>query len=85
MANVGFVGLGVMGSEMVLRLLEKGHRVTGYNRTRAKCGAVDQKGHEMGGIAAACCFRCGRDSLHGDEFGGAWRRSSTARRGYSLG
>ena len=36
MASLGFVGLGVMGSEMVLRLLEKGHTVTGYNRTRSK-------------------------------------------------
>jgi 3-hydroxyisobutyrate dehydrogenase-like beta-hydroxyacid dehydrogenase len=36
MANLGFVGLGVMGSEMVLRLLEKGHTVTGYNRTKTK-------------------------------------------------
>jgi 3-hydroxyisobutyrate dehydrogenase-like beta-hydroxyacid dehydrogenase len=36
MANLGFVGLGVMGSEMVLRLLKKGHTVTGYNRTKAK-------------------------------------------------
>ncbi|HXM92877.1 MAG TPA: NAD(P)-dependent oxidoreductase [Candidatus Dormibacteraeota bacterium] len=40
MANVGFVGLGVMGSEMVLRLLEKGHTVTGYNRTRAKAARL---------------------------------------------
>jgi 3-hydroxyisobutyrate dehydrogenase-like beta-hydroxyacid dehydrogenase len=36
MANLGFVGLGVMGSEMVNRLLSKGHSVTGYNRTRSK-------------------------------------------------
>jgi 3-hydroxyisobutyrate dehydrogenase-like beta-hydroxyacid dehydrogenase len=36
MANLGFVGLGVMGSRMVKRLLEKGHTVTGYNRTRSK-------------------------------------------------
>src|SRR6266851_5389220 len=36
MANLGFVGLGVMGSEMVNRLLGKGHSVTGYNRTRSK-------------------------------------------------
>ena len=36
MANVGFVGLGVMGSRMVKRLLEAGHTVTGYNRTKAK-------------------------------------------------
>jgi 3-hydroxyisobutyrate dehydrogenase-like beta-hydroxyacid dehydrogenase len=44
MANVGFVGLGVMGSEMVLRLLEKGHPVTGYNRTRAKAERLIQRG-----------------------------------------
>lgn len=44
MANVGFVGLGVMGSEMVLRFLEKGHTVTGYNRTRAKAERLLAKG-----------------------------------------
>jgi len=36
MANLGFVGLGVMGSRMVQRLLAAGHAVTGYNRTKAK-------------------------------------------------
>jgi 3-hydroxyisobutyrate dehydrogenase-like beta-hydroxyacid dehydrogenase len=36
MANVAFVGLGVMGSRMAHRLLAAGHAVTGYNRTRAK-------------------------------------------------
>ena len=36
MANLGFIGLGVMGGQMVRRLLDKGHTVTGYNRTRAK-------------------------------------------------
>jgi len=36
MANLGFVGLGVMGSRMVKRLLDTGHSVTGYNRTKSK-------------------------------------------------
>ena len=36
MANVGFIGLGVMGSRMVSRLMAAGHTVTGYNRTKAK-------------------------------------------------
>jgi len=36
MANLGFVGLGVMGSRMVHRLLASGHTVVGYNRTKAK-------------------------------------------------
>ena len=36
MANLGFVGLGVMGGRMVKRLLDAGHSVTGYNRTKSK-------------------------------------------------
>jgi 3-hydroxyisobutyrate dehydrogenase-like beta-hydroxyacid dehydrogenase len=36
MANLGFVGLGAMGSRMVKRLLDAGHAVTGYNRTKSK-------------------------------------------------
>jgi 3-hydroxyisobutyrate dehydrogenase-like beta-hydroxyacid dehydrogenase len=44
MANLGFVGLGVMGSEMVNRLLGKGHSVTGYNRTRSKAEWLIKKG-----------------------------------------
>jgi len=36
MASLGFVGLGVMGSRMVKRLLDAGHSVTGYNRTKSK-------------------------------------------------
>jgi 3-hydroxyisobutyrate dehydrogenase-like beta-hydroxyacid dehydrogenase len=44
MAKLGFVGLGVMGSEMVLRLLGKGHTVTGYNRTRSKSERLVHKG-----------------------------------------
>jgi 3-hydroxyisobutyrate dehydrogenase-like beta-hydroxyacid dehydrogenase len=43
-AKLGFVGLGVMGSEMVLRLLEKGHTVTGYNRTRGKAQRLIERG-----------------------------------------
>jgi len=44
MARLGFVGLGVMGSQMVARLLEKGHTVTGYNRTRTKARWLIDKG-----------------------------------------
>jgi len=36
MANLGFVGLGVMGGRMAKRLIDAGHSVTGYNRTKAK-------------------------------------------------
>jgi 3-hydroxyisobutyrate dehydrogenase-like beta-hydroxyacid dehydrogenase len=44
MANLGFVGLGVMGGEMVNRLLGKGHTVTGYNRTGTKAEWLVKKG-----------------------------------------
>ncbi len=36
MANLGFIGLGAMGGRMVKRLLDAGHTVTGYNRTKSK-------------------------------------------------
>lgn len=36
MAKLGYVGLGVMGSRVVKRLLDAGHDVTGYNRTKSK-------------------------------------------------
>ena len=36
MANLGYIGLGAMGSRVVKRLLDAGHTVTGYNRTRSK-------------------------------------------------
>ena len=39
MANVAFLGLGVMGSPMAGHLARKGHTVTVYNRTRAKADA----------------------------------------------
>jgi len=42
--NLGFVGLGVMGGNMVRRLLERGHTVTGYNRTRAKAQKLIELG-----------------------------------------
>jgi 3-hydroxyisobutyrate dehydrogenase-like beta-hydroxyacid dehydrogenase len=48
MANLGFIGLGVMGSEMVKRLLGKGHSVTGFNRTRSKAEWLVQNGMKWG-------------------------------------
>jgi 3-hydroxyisobutyrate dehydrogenase-like beta-hydroxyacid dehydrogenase len=44
MANLGFIGLGVMGGNMVARLLERGHAVTGYNRTRSKAQWLVDRG-----------------------------------------
>jgi 3-hydroxyisobutyrate dehydrogenase-like beta-hydroxyacid dehydrogenase len=44
MAKLGFIGLGVMGGQMVSRLLDKGYSVLGYNRTRAKAQWLIDKG-----------------------------------------
>jgi len=44
MANLGYVGLGAMGSGMVKRLLEAGHTVTGYNRTKSKADPLIEMG-----------------------------------------
>ncbi len=44
MAKLGFIGLGVMGGNMVSRLLERGHLVTGYNRTRSKAQWLIDRG-----------------------------------------
>jgi 3-hydroxyisobutyrate dehydrogenase-like beta-hydroxyacid dehydrogenase len=49
-----------MGSEMVLRLLEKGHTVTGYNRTKSKAQRSIDKGMKWAAspreVAAASDF-----------------------------
>lgn len=44
MANIGFVGLGMMGSRMVIRLLDAGHSVTGYNRTKSRAVPLIERG-----------------------------------------
>ena len=43
-ATLGFVGLGVMGGGMARRLLEAGHTVHGYNRTREKARPLEELG-----------------------------------------
>ena len=44
MANIGYVGLGTMGGQMANRFLEKGHTVTGHNRTKAKAQWLIDRG-----------------------------------------
>jgi 3-hydroxyisobutyrate dehydrogenase-like beta-hydroxyacid dehydrogenase len=44
MANLGYIGLGIMGGRMADRLMTKGHTVTGYNRTREKAQWLVNKG-----------------------------------------
>jgi len=47
MATLGFVGLGTMGSRMAQRLLDAGHTVVGYNRTRDKAKPLVDRGMRL--------------------------------------
>jgi 3-hydroxyisobutyrate dehydrogenase-like beta-hydroxyacid dehydrogenase len=55
MANLGYVGLGVMGGKMAARLLAKGHIVTGYNRTRSKAQWLVDQGMKWADSPRAVC------------------------------
>jgi 3-hydroxyisobutyrate dehydrogenase-like beta-hydroxyacid dehydrogenase len=44
LAELGFVGLGVMGGGIAKRLLDVGHTVHGYNRTREKARSLVELG-----------------------------------------
>ncbi len=48
MANIGFVGLGIMGRPMLRNLLKAGHMVVAYGRTPAKLDAVVADGAQRG-------------------------------------
>ncbi|HLC02574.1 MAG TPA: NAD(P)-dependent oxidoreductase [Anaerolineales bacterium] len=49
MANLGYVGLGVMGGRMAKRLLDAGHTVVGHNRTRSKAQWLIEGGMRWAG------------------------------------
>jgi 3-hydroxyisobutyrate dehydrogenase-like beta-hydroxyacid dehydrogenase len=53
--NVGFIGLGRMGAGMAANLLKAGHRLTVYNRTRAKADALTAQGAEFAASVAEAC------------------------------
>lgn len=51
--RLGFVGIGLMGRPMTLRLLAAGHAVTVWNRSRDKLAAVVEKGAKPADSPAA--------------------------------
>jgi 3-hydroxyisobutyrate dehydrogenase len=42
--SIGFIGTGIMGQPMALNLLNGGHKVTVYNRTKAKTEPLERAG-----------------------------------------
>jgi 3-hydroxyisobutyrate dehydrogenase-like beta-hydroxyacid dehydrogenase len=53
--DVGFIGLGRMGTPMALNLLGAGHRVTVYNRSLAKAEALAPRGAQVAARVADAC------------------------------
>ena len=58
--NVGFIGLGRMGVGMAANLLKAGHRLTVYNRARAKAEPLIAQG---AGLAASVSDACQGDAV----------------------
>lgn len=56
--KLGFVGIGLMGRPMTLRLLAAGHDVTVWNRSRGKLAPVVEKGARPADSAAAVARSC---------------------------
>jgi 3-hydroxyisobutyrate dehydrogenase-like beta-hydroxyacid dehydrogenase len=55
--DVGFIGLGQMGQAIALNLVKAGHRLTVYNRTRAKAEALASRGAEVADSMTHACRR----------------------------
>ena len=89
MANLGFIGLGVMGGQMVDRLLNHGHTVTGYNRTRAKAQWLIDKGMKLADTPRGVCEAADVIALDGHQLGrartGRGRRRTECSAGLSAG
>jgi 3-hydroxyisobutyrate dehydrogenase-like beta-hydroxyacid dehydrogenase len=53
--DIGFVGLGNMGSGMAANLLKAGHQVTAYNRSQDKVDALAERGARPARTVAEAC------------------------------
>src|SRR2546425_5221676 len=53
--EVGLIGLGKMGTGIAKSLLRAGHRVTAFNRTRARAEALRADGATVAGSVAEAC------------------------------
>ena len=53
-AEIGLIGLGVMGSNLALNIAEKGHRIAVFNRTDAAIGAFVKRAGDLAGRIEPC-------------------------------
>ncbi len=52
--KIGFIGIGVMGESMARHLMQQGHTLTVYNRTKAKADKLLTEGAHWAESAGAC-------------------------------
>jgi 3-hydroxyisobutyrate dehydrogenase len=58
METVGFIGLGHMGSRMVVQLVKAGYAVIGYNRTKEKVTSLIKLGMQWANSPAEVVNAC---------------------------
>ena len=56
--TIGFIGMGMMGSEMAQRLIQAGYSVTVYDRTREKAEHVAQQGAKVANALPDLASNC---------------------------
>lgn len=56
--RVGFIGLGLMGTGMVMNLIKTGHQVTVWNRTAEKCEEIVKAGADKAETVADLVKQC---------------------------
>ncbi|MCF8029928.1 MAG: NAD(P)-dependent oxidoreductase [Desulfohalobiaceae bacterium] len=57
--EVGFMGMGIMGGAMAANLVRAGYSVTVYNRSRDKCGELEEMGARVADSPAQMARECG--------------------------
>jgi 3-hydroxyisobutyrate dehydrogenase-like beta-hydroxyacid dehydrogenase len=65
--EIGFIGLGHMGSAMVRSLLRAGHQVVAWNRTREKAEALVSEGARVADTLADACRGDGVITMLADD------------------
>src|SRR5437763_8025844 len=56
--NIGFIGMGHMGSHMAHRLIDAGYQVTVYDRTKEKAQEVGQRGAQVASTPKDLAANC---------------------------
>ena len=56
--QIGIAGIGKMGAAIARRLMEAGHQVTAWNRTREKLQAITNAGAAVAATPAELAERC---------------------------